>query len=98
MWLEFDDSILDLLIRFDVVSNPEFLREGAAIEDFMRPDRVIIGLESSNAKNIMLDLYLPILRSPERIYFMNVKDAEMTKYAANAMLRVDQSACKLEKV
>ena len=73
-------------IRFDVVSNPEFLREGAAIEDFMRPDRVIIGLESNNAKNIMLDLYLPILRSPERIYFMNVKDAEMTKYAANAML------------
>lgn len=73
-------------IKFDVVSNPEFLREGAAIEDFMRPDRVIIGLASNNAKNIMLDLYLPILRSPERIYFMNVKDAEMTKYAANAML------------
>jgi UDPglucose 6-dehydrogenase len=73
-------------LRFDVVSNPEFLREGAAIEDFMRPDRVIIGLESSNAKNVMLDLYLPIMRSPERIYFMNVKDAEMTKYAANAML------------
>ncbi len=73
-------------IGFDVVSNPEFLREGAAIEDFMRPDRVIIGLSSNNAKSIMLDLYLPILRSPERIYFMNVKDAEMTKYAANAML------------
>lgn len=73
-------------IKFDVVSNPEFLREGAAIEDFMRPDRVIIGLASNNAKSIMLDLYLPILRSPERIYFMNVKDAEMTKYAANAML------------
>ncbi|MBX3709355.1 MAG: UDP-glucose/GDP-mannose dehydrogenase family protein [Gammaproteobacteria bacterium] len=76
----------NLTIQFDVVSNPEFLREGAAIEDFMRPDRIIIGLESSNAKNIMLDLYLPILRSPERIYFMSVKDAEMTKYAANAML------------
>jgi UDPglucose 6-dehydrogenase len=76
----------NLALTFDVVSNPEFLREGAAIEDFMRPDRVIIGLESNNAKNIMLDLYLPILRSPERIYFMNVKDAEMTKYAANAML------------
>lgn len=73
-------------IKFDVVSNPEFLREGAAIEDFMRPDRVIIGLSSNSAKNIMLDLYMPILRSPERIYFMNVKDAEMTKYAANAML------------
>lgn len=75
-----------LSLKFDVVSNPEFLREGAAIEDFMRPDRVIIGLDSNNAKNIMLDLYLPILRSPERIYFMKVKDAEMTKYAANAML------------
>ncbi len=73
-------------ISFDVVSNPEFLREGAAIEDFMRPDRVIVGLSSNNAKTIMLDLYLPILRNPERIYFMNVKDAEMTKYAANAML------------
>ena len=75
-----------LALSFDVVSNPEFLREGAAIEDFMRPDRVIIGLDSNNAKSMMLDLYLPILRSPERIYFMNVKDAEMTKYAANAML------------
>ncbi len=73
-------------MKFDVVSNPEFLREGAAIEDFMRPDRVIVGLSSSNAKSIMLDLYMPILRSPERIYFMSVKDAEMTKYAANAML------------
>jgi UDPglucose 6-dehydrogenase len=73
-------------ISFDVVSNPEFLREGAAIEDFMRPDRVIIGLSTDHAKQTMLDLYLPILRSPERIFFMNVKDAEMTKYAANAML------------
>ena len=76
----------NLKVAFDVVSNPEFLREGAAIEDFMRPDRVIIGLASNNAKRVMLDLYLPILRTPERIYFMNVKDAEMTKYAANAML------------
>ncbi len=75
-----------LTVEFDVVSNPEFLREGAAIEDFMRPDRVIIGLETDRARKTMLDLYQPILRSPERIYFMNVKDAEMTKYAANAML------------
>ena len=75
-----------LSVKFDVVSNPEFLREGAAIEDFMRPDRVIVGLSSNSAKQIMLELYMPILRSPERIYFMNVKDAEMTKYAANAML------------
>ncbi len=73
-------------VSFDVVSNPEFLREGAAIEDFMRPDRVIIGLETDHARKTMLDLYQPILRSPERIFFMNVKDAEMTKYAANAML------------
>ncbi len=76
----------NLDFHFDVVSNPEFLREGAAIEDFMRPDRVIIGLESDDARETMLNLYGPILRSPERIYFMNVKDAEMTKYAANAML------------
>ncbi|MBV9575595.1 MAG: UDP-glucose/GDP-mannose dehydrogenase family protein [Gammaproteobacteria bacterium] len=76
----------NLSVKFDVVSNPEFLREGAAIEDFMRPDRVIIGLSSNSAKSIMLDLYLPIMRNPERIYFMSVKDAEMTKYAANAML------------
>jgi UDPglucose 6-dehydrogenase len=75
-----------LNVSFDVVSNPEFLREGAAIEDFMRPDRVIVGLNSDKARNVMLDLYLPILRSPERLFFMNVKDAEMTKYAANAML------------
>lgn len=73
-------------LKFDIVSNPEFLREGAAIEDFMCPDRVIIGLSADYAKNIMLDLYRPILRHPERIYFMSVKDAEMTKYAANAML------------
>jgi len=75
-----------LNFEFEVVSNPEFLREGAAIEDFMRPDRVIIGLATEKAKKIMLDLYLPILRSPERLFFMSVKDAEMTKYAANAML------------
>lgn len=72
--------------KFDVVSNPEFLREGAAIDDFMRPDRIIIGLTSKKAKSIMLDLYTPILRNPEKIYFMSVKDAEMTKYVANAML------------
>src|SRR5262249_46497530 len=71
---------------FDIISNPEFLREGAAIEDFMRPDRVILGVEADAAKSLMLDLYLPILRNPERIYFMSIKDAEMTKYAANAML------------
>lgn len=75
-----------LSIQFDVVSNPEFLREGAAIDDFMRPDRVIIGNATKKSKVIMLDLYMPIMRTSERIYFMNVKDAEMTKYVANAML------------
>lgn len=75
-----------LTTTFDVVSNPEFLREGAAIDDFMRPDRIIIGLTSQKAKAIMLELYTPIMRNPEKIYFMNVKDAEMTKYVANAML------------
>lgn len=74
-------------VSFDVVSNPEFLREGAAIEDFMHPDRVIIGTSSAKrSQDIMVDLYLPLLRNKERIYFMSVKDAEMTKYAANAML------------
>jgi len=75
-----------LKTKFEIVSNPEFLREGAAIEDFMRPDRVIVGCASNKAKMIMLDLYTPIVRNPEKIYFMNVKDAEMTKYVANAML------------
>jgi UDPglucose 6-dehydrogenase len=64
----------------------EFLREGAAIDDFMKPDRVIVGYSSKKAKTIMQELYTPILRNPEKIYFMNVKDAEMTKYVANAML------------
>lgn len=75
-----------LTIQFDMVSNPEFLREGAAIDDFMKPDRIIIGLSDRRAKAVMLELYLPIIRNPEKIYFMNVKDAEMTKYVANAML------------
>lgn len=73
-------------IAFDIVSNPEFLREGAAIDDFMRPDRIIIGLASKKAKVVMTELYSPILRNPEKLYFMSVKDAEMTKYVANAML------------
>lgn len=76
----------NLTTKFDVVSNPEFLREGAAIDDFMKPDRIIVGLNSERAKTVMLELYRPILRNPEKIYFMSVKDAEMTKYVANAML------------
>jgi len=73
-------------IPFDVVSNPEFLKEGAAIEDFMKPDRVVVGTDSEKARAIMHELYMPFMRNHERLFFMGVKEAEMTKYAANAML------------
>jgi UDPglucose 6-dehydrogenase len=73
-------------IKFDVVSNPEFLKEGAAINDFMRPDRVVIGANTEQAKKVMHDLYAPFMTSHDRIISMGVRDAEMTKYAANAML------------
>jgi UDPglucose 6-dehydrogenase len=73
-------------IPFDVVSNPEFLKEGAAVEDFMRPDRVIVGSGSERAQEKMSELYAPYLRSSDRLIFMGLRDAEMTKYAANAML------------
>jgi UDPglucose 6-dehydrogenase len=73
-------------IPYDVVSNPEFLKEGAAVEDFMRPDRVVIGTDSEKVHKAMRDLYLPFMRTHERLLFMGVRDAEMTKYAGNAML------------
>ncbi len=72
--------------EFDVVSNPEFLREGFAVEDFMKPDRVVIGTESDKAKAILESLYAPFVRQGNRILFMNERSAEMTKYAANAFL------------
>ena len=73
-------------IEFDVISNPEFLKEGAAIDDFMRPDRIIVGVESEKARELMQELYVPFNRNHQRVIFMGVRDAEMTKYAANAML------------
>ncbi|MEL0224920.1 MAG: nucleotide sugar dehydrogenase, partial [Gammaproteobacteria bacterium] len=73
-------------IPFDVVSNPEFLKEGAAVDDFMRPDRVVVGTESGRARDVLNELYEPFSRTRDKLMFMGVRDAEMTKYAANAML------------
>ncbi len=73
-------------IQFDVVSNPEFLKEGAAVDDFMRPDRVVIGFNDEKSETMMRELYHPFMRNHEVIVSMGVRDAEMTKYAANAML------------
>jgi UDPglucose 6-dehydrogenase len=73
-------------IEFDIASNPEFLKEGDAIDDFMKPDRVVVGVESSKAKELMTKLYAPMLLSNFRVIFMDIPSAEMTKYAANAML------------
>ena len=72
--------------EFDVVSNPEFLREGVAVDDFMKPDRVVIGATSERAKNLMKELYEPYVRQGNPIYFMDEKSAELTKYAANSFL------------
>jgi UDPglucose 6-dehydrogenase len=71
---------------FHMCSNPEFLKEGAAIEDFMRPDRVVIGVETDHARSVMAELYAPFVRTGKPIIFMDIPSAEMTKYAANAML------------
>ncbi len=73
-------------IPFDVASNPEFLKEGDAISDFMSPDRVVVGVESERAKELMTKLYRPFLLNNFRVIFMDIPSAEMTKYAANAML------------
>jgi UDPglucose 6-dehydrogenase len=77
---------LDNVHEFTIVSNPEFLKEGAAIDDFMKPDRVILGVEDEEAAKIMKELYEPFSRGAERILVMNIRSAEMTKYASNAFL------------
>ena len=71
---------------FHVVSNPEFLKEGAAVDDFMKPDRVVLGVESDFARGVMAELYAPFVRTGKPIIFMDIPSAEMTKYAANGML------------
>jgi len=73
-------------LTFDVVSNPEFLKEGAAIKDFMHPDRVVVGADNASAMEVMQDLYSPFTVSSDRFIGMDIRSAEMTKYAANAML------------
>jgi UDPglucose 6-dehydrogenase len=73
-------------VPFDVVSNPEFLKEGAAIDDFMRPDRIVVGVSSDQARGVMSELYAPFVRTEQPILFMDPRSAELTKYAANSML------------
>lgn len=76
----------NISLAFDVASNPEFLKEGAAVEDFLKPDRIVIGVESEKAKSLLQQLYEPFVLNGHPILFMDVPSAEMTKYAANAML------------
>ena len=73
-------------VDFDVVSNPEFLKEGAAVEDFLRPDRVIVGVSNPRVEELMRELYAPFVRNGHPVYFMDVRSSELTKYASNALL------------
>jgi UDPglucose 6-dehydrogenase len=81
-----EQSARGVSIEFDVVSNPEFLKEGAAIDDFLKPDRVVIGCDNVRTAEIMKELYSPFMRKSNRLIIMDIRSAEMTKYAANAML------------
>ena len=85
-WIKDELRKRGVTAEFDVASNPEFLKEGSAIEDFMRPDRVVIGVDSPRAEATLRDLYSPFIRNGLRIFTMDIKSAEMTKYAANAFL------------
>ena len=80
------ELLIGSTVNIEVVSNPEFLKEGTAVNDFLRPERVVIGCQSSNARRVMGDLYAPYVRSGNPIYFMDNSSAEMAKYAANAFL------------
>jgi len=79
-------ALRNLEVPFDVVSNPEFLKEGAAVDDFMRPDRIVIGSDTNYGIEVMQELYAPFNRNHGRMLVMDVRSAEFTKYAANAML------------
>lgn len=78
-------------LGFDVVSNPEFLKEGAAVDDFLRPDRVIVGVSNTRVQELMRELYAPFVRNGHPVYFMDVRSSEMTKYASNAFLAMKVS-------
>ena len=85
-WVSEELTKRSLRIDFDVASNPEFLKEGSAVEDFMKPDRVVVGVANDKAGKLLHELYAPFIRNGLRFYTMDIRSAEMTKYAANAML------------
>jgi UDPglucose 6-dehydrogenase len=86
MWVQDELTKRGVNHPFDVASNPEFLKEGSAVDDFMKPDRVVVGVDSERARALLHDLYQPFIRNGLRFYTMDIRSAEMTKYAANAML------------